>query len=83
MAVFAGTAEPALVADGPARLVLLGGEPLDGPRYIWWNFVSSDKQRIVDAARAWRAREFPPIPGDDIDLIPAPDEDPHFASSPA
>ena len=79
LAVFAAAAEPTLVADGPARLVLLGGEPLDGPRYIWWNFVSSDPDRIVAAAHAWRAHEFPTIPDDNADRIPAPDEDPKFA----
>ena len=54
--------EPDLVADGPARLVLLGGEPLDGPRYIWWNFVSSSKERIEAMAQKWRrerGRRFP------------------------
>ena len=44
-----------LQADAPARLVLIGGAPL-GPRYIWWNFVSSRKERIVQAADALRER---------------------------
>jgi len=81
MAVFTAGAKPALVADGPTRLVLLGGEPLDGPRYIWWNFVSSDKDRIIDAAHRWRDGTFPKVPGDDVEFIPAPDEDPHFAQA--
>jgi redox-sensitive bicupin YhaK (pirin superfamily)/predicted CoA-binding protein len=80
MAVFTPGTTPTLAADGPARMLVLGGDPLDGPRYIWWNFVSSDKQRIVDAAHAWRARRFATIPGDDQEFIPAPAEDPHFAS---
>jgi hypothetical protein len=80
MAVFSRDASPTLVADGPTRLVILG-EPLDGPRYIWWNFVSSDKQRIIDAAHAWREGKYPHIPGDEVDLLPAPDEDPHFAQA--
>ena len=60
---------------------MLGGEPLDGPRYIWWNFVSSSPDRIVDAAHAWRDGKFPKIPDDDVEFIPAPDDDPHFALS--
>lgn len=81
LAVFTKAAAPVLVADGPTRLVMLGGEPLDGPRYIWWNFVSSDKQRIVDAAHAWREGKFPRVPGDEVEFIPAPAEDPHFANA--
>jgi len=69
---------PVIVADTEARIVMLGGEPLDGPRYMWWNFVSSSKQRLVDAAHAWRERRFPVIPSDDREFIPAPDEDPPF-----
>lgn len=55
-----------------ARLMLLGGEPLDGPRHIYWNFVSSRQDRILQAADDWRARRFPDVPGDD-DYIPLPD----------
>jgi redox-sensitive bicupin YhaK (pirin superfamily) len=56
-----------------ARLMLLGGEPMDGPRHIWWNFVSSSKDRI-DAAKAdWRAGRYPLVPGDDREFIPLPD----------
>jgi len=81
MALFAAGADPMLEADGPTRLLLLGGEPLDGPRYIWWNFVSSSPDRIVEAAHAWRDGKFPKIPDDSVEFIPAPDDDPHFALS--
>lgn len=64
----------------PTRLMLLGGAPLDGPRYMFWNFVSSRKERIEDAARAWKAGEFPLVPGDEHEHIPL-DLEPHFASS--
>ena len=47
-----------------ARVMLCGGAPLDGPRYVWWNFVSSRRERIEEAKRAWTAREFPTVPGD-------------------
>jgi redox-sensitive bicupin YhaK (pirin superfamily)/predicted CoA-binding protein len=79
MALFSPDAQPVLDADGPTRMLLLGGDPLDGPRYIWWNFVSSSPDRILEAAHAWRDRKFPAIPDDDKEFIPAPDDDPHFA----
>jgi redox-sensitive bicupin YhaK (pirin superfamily) len=58
-------------AKTKARVLLLGGEPLDGHRYIWWNFVSSRKERIAQAAEDWRARRFAPVPGD-AEFIPLP-----------
>jgi redox-sensitive bicupin YhaK (pirin superfamily) len=62
-----------ILALSQARLVLLGGEPMDGPRHIWWNFVSSSKDRI-DAAKAdWKARRFALVPGDDKEFTPLPE----------
>lgn len=58
----------------PARLMLMGGEPLEGPRYIWWNFVSSDLERLDAAKAAWRAGRFDLIPMDHDEFIPAPDD---------
>ena len=60
----------------PARLMLLGGEPLEGPRYIWWNFVSSDLDRIESAREAWRTGRFDRIPMDHAEFIPAPADGP-------
>lgn len=57
----------------PARLMLLGGEPMDGPRYIWWNFVSSRKERIEAAKEAWKKRLFEAIPGE-TEFIPLPEK---------
>ena len=79
LAVFARGGTPVVRAERATRLVVLGGEPLDGPRYIWWNFVSSSRERIVAAAEDWRAGRFPRIPGDDVEHVPAPDG-PRFAS---
>ncbi len=62
-----------LVARTPARLMLLGGEPMDGPRHIWWNFVSSSKERIEQAKADWREGRFDPILGDEEEFIPLPD----------
>lgn len=53
--------------------VFLGGAPLDGSREIWWNFVSSSKERIERAKQEWRDRLFPLVPGDEKDFIPLPD----------
>ncbi|PTW57592.1 hypothetical protein C8N35_11071 [Breoghania corrubedonensis] len=57
----------------PARFQLLGGEPMDGRRYIWWNFVSSSKERIEQAKAEWAAGKFDIVPGDEEDLIPLPE----------
>ena len=62
-----------LRADGACRLVLIGGEPLDEPRFIEWNFVSSSRERIEEAKNAWRERRFPAVPGDDKEFIPLPE----------
>ncbi len=58
-------------ANTAARVMLLGGEPMDGPRHIWWNFVHSSKQRIDQPADDWRADRFPSVP-DDPERIPLP-----------
>jgi redox-sensitive bicupin YhaK (pirin superfamily) len=52
--------------------MLLGGEPMDGPRHIWWNFVSSSKERIAQARDDWRAGRFALVPGDEKEIIPLP-----------
>jgi redox-sensitive bicupin YhaK (pirin superfamily) len=53
--------------------MLLGGEPMDGPRHIWWNFVSSSQERIDEAKADWRSGRFKLVPGDDKELIPLPE----------
>jgi len=60
-------------ADGDARVMLLGGAPLDGPRHVWWNFVSSSRERLERAKADWSAMRFGTIPGDDSEFIPLPD----------
>jgi redox-sensitive bicupin YhaK (pirin superfamily) len=55
-----------------SRMMLLGGEPMDGPRHIWWNFVSSSRERIEQAKADWQAGRFARVPGDD-ELIPLPE----------
>jgi redox-sensitive bicupin YhaK (pirin superfamily) len=65
--------EVTLFAHAPARVMLVGGKPLDGPRHIWWNFVASDCARIEQAKDDWRENRFGPIPGDDQEFIPLPE----------
>jgi redox-sensitive bicupin YhaK (pirin superfamily) len=71
MVLFAADSTAAPVATMPSRTMLLGGAPLDGPRHIWWNFVSSSRERIEQAKRDWQLGAFAPVPGDD-ERIPLP-----------
>ena len=70
-----------VTAATDARVVLLGGAAMDGPRHIWWNFVSSRKERIEQAKADWKLRRFDSVPGDDLEFIPLPEDLP--ASKPA
>jgi redox-sensitive bicupin YhaK (pirin superfamily) len=63
-----------IVAVNDAHFVVLGGAPMDGPRHIWWNFVSSRKERIEQAKAEWKAGHFGKVPGDEIEFIPLPDK---------
>ncbi|MGV3623388.1 MAG: pirin family protein [Archangium sp.] len=67
-------AEGTLTAMTPSRVAFFGGEPLDGPRFMMWNFVSSRKERLEQAKRDWIARKFPLVPGDAHDRTPFPGE---------
>jgi redox-sensitive bicupin YhaK (pirin superfamily) len=73
LAVFDRGDRPALRAEGRTRLVLLGGAPLDGERHVWWNFVSSRRERIEQAKRDWKEGRFPRVPGDEQEFIPLPE----------
>ncbi len=55
-----------------AHFVIVGGATMDGPRHIWWNFVSSRKDRIEQAKADWAAGHFGKVPGDEIEFIPLP-----------
>ena len=62
------------VGAGSARFMVLGGDVLDGPRHVWWNFVSSRKERIEQAKEEWRQGRFDTVPGDESEFIPLPEE---------
>jgi redox-sensitive bicupin YhaK (pirin superfamily) len=62
-----------VTAASEARVVLVGGAAMDGPRHIWWNFVSSRKERIEQAKADWKLRRFDTVPGDEAEFIPLPE----------
>jgi len=63
-----------ITAATDTHFVILGGAPMDGPRHIWWNFVSSRKDRIEQAKAEWKAGHFGTVPGDEIEFIPLPEK---------
>lgn len=71
MLVFGKTEDPIITAKENTTLMLLGGEPL-GKRYIWWNFVSSRKERIDQAKEDWKAGRIMLPPNDNVEFIPLP-----------
>jgi redox-sensitive bicupin YhaK (pirin superfamily) len=56
-----------------SHIAILGGAALEGPRHIWWNFVSSRKERIEQAKEDWKAARFDIVPGDETEFIPLPE----------
>jgi redox-sensitive bicupin YhaK (pirin superfamily) len=61
-------------AASDAQFMLFGGAPMEGPRYIWWNFVSSRPERIAAAKEEWARGRFDTVPGDEEEFIPLPDK---------
>jgi redox-sensitive bicupin YhaK (pirin superfamily) len=73
MVVLAPGEAMTLRAATDSRIMLLGGETFNTPRHVYWNFVSSSRDRINAAKADWKAGRFPSIPGDDKEWIPIPD----------
>lgn len=71
--VFTKSSDPMIIATEDSTLMLLGGEPL-GDRYIWWNFVSSRRERIDQAKEDWKQGRFILPPTDNAVFIPLPDD---------
>ena len=71
MAVLDPQMEIVARATRPVRLMLIGGQRLDGKRWIWWNFVATSRERIEAAKIAWAQEQFPLVPGE-IERIPLP-----------
>jgi redox-sensitive bicupin YhaK (pirin superfamily) len=81
MVVFNKSAEPLIIAKESATLMLLGGEPL-GERFIWWNFVSSRKERIEQAKADWKNGKILLPPSDNREFVPLPEDHSKPASNP-
>lgn len=81
MLVFTKGVDPLIIAKETTTLMLLGGEPL-GERYIWWNFVSSRKERIEQAKEDWKQGRILLPPNDNHDFIPLPDDKTKAAGGP-
>src|SRR5690606_7830578 len=71
--VFTKAADPVIIAKEMTTLMILGGEPL-GDRYIWWNFVSSRKERIEQAKEDWKQERIILPPNDNGSFIPLPED---------
>ena len=63
-----------VLAVETSRFMLFGGAPMEGPRYIWWNFVSSRLERIEQAKEEWARGRFETVPGDEEEFIPLPED---------
>lgn len=72
LAVLEEGSEPLLTARTKARMMLVGGAPIDGPRLVWWNFVASSREKIEAAKQRWKNGEFDKVPGE-TEFIPLPD----------
>lgn len=71
-----------LESKSGARVMLLGGEAFETKRHVWWNFVSSSRDRINQAKEDWRENRFPQVPGDTAERIPLPEGTPKTVSYP-
>ncbi len=71
-----------LASRNGARAMLLGGEAFATKRHVWWNFVSSDRERIEQAKADWREGRFAKVPGDEAEFIPLPEGVPKTVSYP-
>jgi redox-sensitive bicupin YhaK (pirin superfamily) len=75
LALLAPGALTQISANAAARLVVIGGDKLDGPRFIWWNFVSSRRERMLEAGDDWAAQKMGQVAGDS-EFIPLPERRP-------
>lgn len=71
MSVIDNPSSESVAAEKKSHVVIIGGAPV-GERFIWWNFVSNDRQRIEQAKQQWQRREFEPVP-EETEFIPLPD----------
>jgi hypothetical protein len=81
MLVFTKSEDPVIIAKEQTTLMVLGGEPL-GERYIWWNFVSSRKERIEQAKEDWKQGRILLPPADNEEFVPLPNDNSRPAGGP-
>ena len=72
LAVLAPDQAMRLASERGGHVMLLGGAAIGSPRHVWWNFVSSSRERINQAKDDWRQGRFPKVPGDEDEFIPIP-----------
>ena len=72
LAILENEAAGTVTAESAARIMFAGGDALEGERFIWWNFVSSSRERIEQAKKDWREQRFDAVPGE-TDYIPLPE----------
>ena len=72
LAILENGAQCSVTAESPSRIMFAGGDALEGERFIWWNFVSSSRERIEQAKKDWREQNFDAVPGE-TDFIPLPE----------
>ena len=82
LAVLQPGREMTLESKTGARVMLMGGEAFENRRHVWWNFVSSSRDRINQAKDDWRAGRFAKVPGDEEEFIPLPEGAPKTVSYP-
>lgn len=73
LAVLASGQSASIAANGSAHVMLCGGDTLEGDRIVWWNFVSSSRERLEKAKQDWLDGNFDPVPGE-VDFIPLPEK---------
>ena len=73
LSVLAPGAAMQLTSTSGGRVMLLGGEAFTTPRHVWWNFVGSSRERIMQAKQDWQQGAFPKVPGDADEFIPVPE----------
>jgi redox-sensitive bicupin YhaK (pirin superfamily) len=82
MLVFIKSVDPTITAKENSTLMILGGEPV-GERFIWWNFVSSKKERIEQAKEDWKAGRILLPPNDNLEFVPLPEDNTRPAGGPS
>ena len=73
LAVLKNGASASVGSSGGAHLMICGGDTLEGERVVWWNFVSSSRERLEQAKRDWKQGQFDDVPGE-LDFIPLPEK---------